>query len=99
MKRLFVDNFRSNTTHGALLELFQGKGKVDSITLYTARSGDPLGYAFVVMENDCEAACAMRDLNDANWNGVRLTVTAADYPRPERRGFSGGPCAFARSLR
>src|SRR6185437_14134280 len=81
MKRLFVENFRSNTTHSALLELFREKGRVDSITLYASRNGDPLGYAFVVMENDGEAASALRELNNSNWNGIRLTVTAADYPR------------------
>lgn len=97
MRRLFVENFRSSTTHSALLELFREKGKVDSITLYSNKAGDMYGYAFVVMENDSEAANALRELNNSNWNGIRLTVTAADYPRPVRRGFSGAPCAFARS--
>lgn len=93
VKRLFVENFRPNTTHNALLDLFQEKGKVDSITLHTGRRGDPLGYAFVVMENDCDAVRALRDLNNSDWNGLRLTVTSADYPTPVRRGFSGAPCA------
>ncbi len=97
MKRLFVENFRSNTTQTALLELFREKGKVDSITLHAGQTGDPLAYAFVVMENDREAACALRELNNSNWNGIRLTVTAADYPKRERRGFSGGPCVHPKS--
>lgn len=99
MKRLFVENFRPNTTHEALRELFQDKGKVDSVTLYAGRSGDPLSYAFVVMENDGEAVSAMRDLNASSWNGFRLTVTPADRAEPKRQGFSGGSSVLGRKQR
>src|SRR4051812_9306427 len=95
MKRLFVENFRVTTTHQSILDLFRTKGVVESVTLHTSRTGDSLGYAFVVMENDGEADSAIGSFNNKHWNGVRLTVTQADWSIPRSRGFSGGHCALA----
>ena len=90
MKRLFVENFSSTTTQQAILDLFQGKGKVDSVTLHPGRSGDSQGYALVVMENDQDAKSAICALNNTRWNGVRLTVTRANRVASRPSGFSGG---------
>ena len=96
MKRLFVENFRASTSHQAILDLFQTKGKVDSVTLHAGRGGGALAYAFVVMENEADAKSAICTLNDSQWNGVRLTVTSAQ-PVPARNlGFSGGASALSR---
>lgn len=99
MKRLFVENFRSNTTYQAILDLFQSMGVVDSVTLHTSPGGDSLGYAFVVMENDREATSAISAFNNKTWNGIPLIVTLADWIRPRVRGFSGGYCALAHRQR
>ena len=96
MRKLFVENFRGTTTHQSILELFQTKGKVDSVTVHTDRHGVGLSYAFVEMENDREASNAICSLNNSVWNGSRLTVTAAVHSAEHTAGFSGGSCVLQR---
>lgn len=95
MKRLFVENFRPSTTHQSILDLFESKGKVGSVTMHTSSQGDSLGYAFVEMENDADASSAIRAFNAKIWNGIRLAVTLADWTVPRARGFSGGSSMLA----
>jgi RNA recognition motif-containing protein len=95
MKRLFVENFRDTTTYESIVDLFQSKGKVESVTIHTDRSGAS-SHAFVAMENDVEASTAIRTLNNSNWNGLRLTVTSAQQPPLRLPGFRGGSSVLAR---
>ncbi|GIL46572.1 hypothetical protein Vafri_3554 [Volvox africanus] len=44
-------------------------------------TGESRGFAFVAMSSETEAADAIRDMNDREWNGRRLLVQIARNPR------------------
>ena len=74
-KKLFVANFSDYVDADDLRKLFSRYGKVGSVDFaINLRTRDSLGWAFVEMEDDYDAECAIAGLNGRAWLGQRLTV-------------------------
>ena len=88
-KKLYVGNLAFGTTSEDLMALFGAYGPVTSAQIVMDRdTGRSRGFAFVEMESGAEAA--IEAVNNAEYQGRRLTVNEAK-PREERpRGGGGG---------
>ncbi len=88
-KNLYVGNLAFGTTAADLEQLFGQYGAVAKAQIITDReTGRSRGFAFVEMGDGAEAA--INALNNAEFQGRRLTVNEAK-PREERpRGGGGG---------
>jgi RNA recognition motif-containing protein len=81
-KRLFVGNLPFATTSDQLRDLFTRFGACDSATVVTDRvSGRSRGFGFVEMTNDGDAERAITEMDGADHEGRKLTVSAA-HDRP-----------------
>ena len=94
-RRLYVGNISYSSGEEDLRELFGKIGSVESISIPTdMATGRPRGFAFVEMSADDDAAKAITELNEAEFQGRRLTVNEArpKAPRPSGGdpGFDGG---------
>jgi RNA recognition motif-containing protein len=84
MKKIYVGNLGSLTSADQLQALFEGYGKVlKSGILCNHTTGEPLGFAYVVMSDDNEGNDAIQDLNGASLNGRLIDVREA-LPPEER---------------
>ncbi len=88
-KKLYVGNLAFGTTSEDLQALFGAYGPVTSAQIVMDRdTGRSRGFAFVEMASGAEAA--IQAVNNAEYQGRRLTVNEAK-PREERpRGGGGG---------
>ena len=88
-KKLYVGNLSFGTTSEDLVAMFGAYGPVTSAQIVMDRdTGRSRGFAFVEMESGAEAA--IEAVNNAEYQGRRLTVNEAK-PREERpRGGGGG---------
>src|SRR5437764_4747634 len=88
-KNLYVGNLPFGTTQGDLEQLFGQYGTVTKAQVITDReTGRSRGFGFVEMSSGVEEA--VNALNNAEFQGRRLTVNEAK-PREERpRGGGGG---------
>jgi len=88
-KNLYVGNLPFQTTSGDLEQLFGQYGTVTKAQVISDReTGRSRGFAFVEMSDGAEAA--VEALNNAEFQGRRLTVNEAK-PREDRpRGGGGG---------
>jgi RNA recognition motif-containing protein len=88
-KNLYVGNLPFQTTSSDLEQLFGQYGTVTKAQVISDRdTGRSRGFAFVEMTDGAEAA--VEALNNADFQGRRLTVNEAK-PREERpRGGGGG---------
>jgi RNA recognition motif-containing protein len=84
--RIYVGNLSLDTGEPQLQELFSRVGAVESVHLVRDRAtGRSRGLAFVEMLDENQGHAACEQLDQREFEGRRLTVTAA---RPqERRGF------------
>ena len=93
-RRLYVGNIPYSSGEDDLRELFGKIGAVESISIPTdMATGRPRGFAFVEMSAEDDAAKAITELNQAEFQGRRLTVNEArpKAPRPAQDpGFDGG---------
>ncbi len=88
-RKLYVGNLPYETGDAELQELFSQAGDVASVNLVRDQAtGRPRGFAFVEMSNDAGAQKAIRELNDREIGGRRLTVNEA-RPKPSRAGGGG----------
>ena len=80
-KKLYVGNFKYNTTEEQLKELFAEHGEVIKVDII----GDK-GFGFVEMSSSEEAEKAMEALNETEFGGRTLRVDEArpQKPRSER---------------
>jgi RNA recognition motif-containing protein len=80
-KKLYVGNFKYNTTEDQLKELFAEHGEVIKVDII----GDK-GFGFVEMSSSEEAEKAMEALNETEFGGRTLRVDEArpQKPRSER---------------
>ncbi|HLK12483.1 MAG TPA: RNA-binding protein [Candidatus Binatia bacterium] len=87
-KKLFVGNLSFNTTSEDLKEFFSRAGVCESAAVITDRAtGRSRGFGFVEMSSAEEAEKAIADLNGADLQGRKLTVSEA---REQSRGGGGG---------
>ena len=94
-RRLYVGNLPYSSGEVDLRELFGKLGTVASVSMPSdMATGRPRGFAFVEMSEDEDAAKAIQELNQTDFQGRRLTVNEArrKAPRPPSDpAFDGGP--------
>jgi len=89
-RRLYVGNLPYETGEQDLQELFGQAGTVESVNVMRdMATGRARGFAFVEMSTEEDAAKAITELNEHQFNGRNLTVNEA-RPRPVRSGGFGG---------
>lgn len=87
-RKLYVGNIPYTVGEAELQTLFSKAGTVDTVNVVTDRAtGRPRGFAFVEMTTDEEAAKAITELDQTDFDGRRITVNEA-RPR-EPRGDGG----------
>ena len=85
---IYVGNLAYETTEEELQSIFEGFGRVDSVSVIRDKfSGQSKGFGFVEMAEKASAKAAIDGLNGTDLKGRALTVNEA-RPREERR--SGG---------
>jgi RNA recognition motif-containing protein len=80
---IHIGNLPLEIRDNDLQVFFQAFGKVESVEVITnRRTGEPLGYAFVVMPSEEEGTSAIETLNGKEWLGKTLVVTRANRQQP-----------------
>lgn len=75
-KKLYIGNFKFNTSEDELKTLFSKFGKVSSVNVIRDKETDqPKGYAFVNMVHGGDEA--IKELNKKVYRGRTLSVNAA----------------------
>ena len=88
-RNIFVGNLPFSMGEAELKQLFEQKGKVDSVTVMRdTDTGRSRGFAFVEMASEEKAGKAIQELNAYSADGRNLTVNEAK-PKVERRGGFG----------
>ena len=90
MKNIFVSNLSFRINDEDLKQAFADYGAVTSAKVIKDNfSGRSRGFGFVEMTNDEEAAKAIEELNNAEFDGKVMTVSEA-RPKTDRKpgGFS-----------
>lgn len=91
MKNIFVSNLSFRINDDDLQQAFADYGTVTSAKVIKDNfSGRSRGFGFVEMTNDDEAAKAIEELNNAEFDGKVMTVSEA-RPKADRKpgGFGG----------
>jgi RNA recognition motif-containing protein len=90
MKNIFVSNLSFRINDEDLKQAFAEYGAIKSAKVITDKfSGRSRGFGFVEMENDEEAAKAIEELNNAEFDGKVMTVSEA-RPREDNKPSGGG---------
>jgi len=93
MSNIYVGNLNYSTREDSLTNLFEQYGSVTSVKIIMDKfTGKSKGFGFVEMGSEEEAKNAIEALNDAEFEGNRLRVSAAR--QPERRPGGGGGSRF-----
>lgn len=75
---IYVGNLDFKVSEEQILDIFSGKGEVESAKLIKdSMSGRSKGFAFVEMPNDDEATKAIEDLNGTEFQGRAMVVKKA----------------------
>lgn len=75
---IHVGNLSRRVTDSDLHIFFSVFGKVEKAeVIINSRTGEPLGYGFVVMPSEEEGAEAIATLHEKPWMGSVITVTKA----------------------
>lgn len=89
-RKLFVGNLSFSVGEAELKQLFEEKGGVESVTVMRdTETGRSRGFGFIEMSSEEAAQKAIKELNEFELEGRKLTVNEA-RPKPERRGGGGG---------
>jgi RNA recognition motif-containing protein len=87
-RKLYVGNLPYETGETDLQDLFARAGSVETVSVVRDQmTGRARGFAFVEMSTDEEAQNAIRELNEFQVGGRKLTVNEA---RPKAAGGGGG---------
>jgi RNA-binding proteins (RRM domain) len=89
---IFIAGLSFKVNDADLANLFEEYGEITSAKVVMDRNtGRSKGYGFVEMEDNAAAEKAIAELNDAEYDGRRISVSEA-RPREERprRDFNGG---------
>ncbi len=82
--RIYVGNLTYSVTDDDLRNLFAEYGEIATAEVIKDKfSGQSKGFGFVEMPNNSEADAAIKDLNETEMQGRKLTVNEA-RPRAER---------------
>ena len=82
---IFIAGLTYQITEPDLRELFEVYGTVTSAKIITDKfSGRSRGFGFVEMDDEAEARRAIKELNEAEYDGRTLTVDVAK-PRREHQ--------------
>ncbi len=89
MKNIYVGNLPFSATEAAVKELFEEYGPVTSVNLITDRdTGRLRGFGFIEMEDEANAASAIKALDGQEFDGRPLKVNEArerqERSRPNR---------------
>jgi RNA recognition motif-containing protein len=89
---IHVGNLPLELTDRELRAAFEACGTVESVEIITnRRTGEPLGYGFVVMASEEEGMKAIATLNGTTLQGKEIAVTKANRPQGRRRSFRDKP--------
>ncbi len=81
---IYVGNFSFDTTEDDIRSYFEEYGSVESVRVISDRSTDrSKGFGFVEMENKEEALKAIKELDQVEKNGRKITVNEA-RPKQDR---------------
>ncbi|MBI1803280.1 MAG: RNA-binding protein [Ignavibacteriae bacterium] len=82
---IYVGNLPQGTTEAELESLFTSCGSVRGVdVVVNSRSGEQLGYAFVIMSSEEEGERVIETLNGREWNGKTLAISKANRPGGQR---------------
>ena len=82
---IHVGNLPHGVTEAEVEKLFSPFGRVAGIDLIVnMRTGEQMGYAFIIMQSDEEAMRAIETLNGKEINGKTLAVSKANRPSGQR---------------
>ena len=85
---IYIANLSYSVSDADLKELFQEYGEVSSAHVITDReSGKSRGFGFVEMPNESEGLKAIKELDEAEYDGKVIVVNVAK-PKTEKRGFN-----------
>ena len=93
---IYIANLSYGINDADLKELFQEYGEVSSANVITDKmTGKSRGFGFVEMPNDAEGLKAIKELNEAEYEGKVIVVNVAKPKEKKdfnnnRRGGSGG---------
>ena len=83
MKNIYVGNLPFSATETAVKDLFEEYGPVNSVNLITDRdTGRLRGFGFVEMEDEENAAAAIKALDGQEFDGRPLKVNEAKERQP-----------------
>ena len=86
MKNIYVGNLPFSATEAAVKGLFEEYGPVNSVNLITDRdTGRLRGFGFVEMEDEANAASAIKALDGQEFDGRPLKVNEARERQPRSR--------------
>ena len=85
---IYIANLSSSVSDADLKELFQEYGEVSSAHVVTDRdTGRSRGFGFVEMPNEAEGLKAIKELDEAEYDGKVIVVNVAK-PKTEKRNFN-----------
>ena len=85
---IYIANLSSSVSDADLKELFQEYGEVSSAHVVTDRdTGRSRGFGFVEMPNESEGLKAIKELDEAEYDGKVIVVNVAK-PKTEKRNFN-----------
>ena len=85
---IYIANLSYSVSDADLKELFQEYGEVSSAHVITDReSGKSRGFGFVEMPNESEGLKAIKELDEAEYDGKVIVVNVAK-PKTEKRNFN-----------
>lgn len=88
---IFISNLSSDVSDSDLKELFDEYGPISSAKVITDRiTGMSRGFGFVEMPNSKEAIKAIKELDQAEYDGKVIVVNEAKPKTDKPRGSFGG---------
>jgi RNA recognition motif-containing protein len=87
---IFVGNLATQVSDQELEDLFEKYGELQSVKIIRDMSGVSKGFGFVEMKDKTAGETAIKELNEKELGGKKLTVNEARPKSDNRRGGGGG---------
>ena len=87
---IFVGNLATQVSDQELEDLFEAYGELKSVKIIRDMSGVSKGFGFVEMKDKTAGETAIKELNEKELGGKKLTVNEARPKSDNRRGGGGG---------